>query len=1077
MLEVRAFGSVRARLDGVPVDLGGPRQRAVLGMLVAAGRRTVSTDRFLEELWSGEPPPSAAGALQAYVSRLRSALEPDREKRRPAAVLVSNPPGYALSRPVEAVDTWHFASLVQGSTTLPDRDAVASLDDALALWTDEPFAEYADQEWAATEAARLRELRAEAVELRAGATLRLGRGPHAVADLEEHVRSHPLREQAVGLLARAYYQSGRQAEALSTLASLRTRLVEELGVDPGPDLRALESDILRQAAHLALPHPPVDLVRSDPGHPRGPDAGGDAPLLVGREDELARLAAAAATLRQRAGVVWVEGDAGYGKSALVARFADQSVGAWSVVRGHCSEVAGAPPGLAWREILDDLGGPSPEDPHPFALADAVRRELEQRGVPTLMLLEDVHRADDDTLQVLWRLLESTRAPVLVVATFRSHEVGRDLATALALTSERTLDRIVLGGLDDAAARDLLAQHVDALPDGVWRRLVDRSAGNPLFLRQLAQLVQSEGIAAVDTVPAAIRDLLLRRIERLPAATVDALSRASVLGRDIDFDLVLALEQEWGDADEDAVAGHLDAGLVAGLLDTPRPAELRFTHALIRDTFYGRLAPLRRTRLHRAALATLRRERPDRVEEIAHHATESLDRRGAADAVALLVAAAGRSGHAGAVPHLRSALRALDLAGAAPRESFAVRLDLVRALAGDGNSTAAVAERQVAIEEARAHGTPFDEARAWQWRSPMMWTRRASDTAEPAVLDRLRDLLATIGDDDPTLRVELLNALVIEADPWNIDVVVDAAAEALALAAGVGDLELECRALNASYFGVLASDDPHLLGRTGSRMLELAERGGLHGYAAVAHMHLHSAAVAEADLGTAATHIEAAVRAGTSGQLPELVLLAAIFEATSRLLQSDVDGARTAFDGVCRTITDAGDPNGFYIWLWAMFAVEFAAGDTSRLHHDAVRMTELMPWHSTDLVVVTLLDAGEDDAARAAWRPIPMQHDATWLFDAAVRAHVVHALDDVDHAQELYDALLPWSGQLARTLNGALAMGPVDHYLGLLATTLGDHAAAARHLDAAQDLTGPGRATTWDRTWVRTPQHLRVTTRH
>lgn len=1071
MLEVRAFGTVRATRDGEPVDLGGPRQRAVLGMLVAAGRRTVSTDRFLEELWSGEPPPSATGALQAYVSRLRTALEPDREKRRPAAVLVSSPPGYALARPVEAVDTWRFSGLVRRAATLDDEPAIAALDEALALWVDEPFAEYLDQEWAATEATRLHEQRAEAAELRAAAALRLGRGSQVVGDLEEQVRAHPLREQSVGLLARAYYQAGRQAEALACLGGLRDRLVDELGVDPSPDLRALEADILRQADHLAAPGRPAPAPAVEPSPVATVP---EAPALLGREDELARLSAAADALHRRAGIVWVEGDAGFGKSALVSRFGDQSVGTWSVVRGHCSEVAGAPPGHAWLEVLGDLAVEAPGDARPFALADAVRRGLEQRDTRTLLLLEDVHRADDETLQVLWHVVESTRAPVLVVATFRSHDVGRDLATALALTTERTLDRIVLGGLDDRAARDLLAQHVEEhLPDSVLHRLVDRSAGNPLFLRQLARLVGSEGASALDAVPAAIRDLLLRRIERLPAPTVDALARVSVLGRDLDFELVLALEQEWGDADEDTVANHLDAGLVAGLLDSPRPSELRFTHALIRDTFYGRLAPLRRTRLHRAALRTYLAHRPDRVEEIAHHATASLDRRSAADAVPLLLAAAGRSGHAGAVTHLRTALRALDLAGADPREAFDVRLDLVRALAGDGNSTAAVAERQLAVAEAEAHGTALDVARAWQWQTPMMWTRRASDRADQQVIDELRALLGEVDDADPAVRIELLNALVIEADPWNIDEVVRAAEEALALADQLGDPDLECRALNAAYFGVLASDDPDRLREIGDRMLAVAGRAGLHGYVAVAHMHLHSAAVAVADLGTAAAHIDAAVRAGTSGQLPELVLLSSIFEATTMLLQSDLDGARSGFEEVCRVIAGSGDPNAFYIWLWSRFAIEFAAGDTSGLHDQAVRMTELMPWHSNDLVVVTLLDAGEVDEARAAWRPVTVQRDATWLFDCAVRAHIVHVLDDAARAQELYDAMLPWSGQLARSLNGALAMGPVDHFLGLLATTLGDAPAAARHLEHAQRLAGPGQASTWDRSWVRTPAHLRA----
>lgn len=103
----------------------------------------------------------------------------------------------------------------------------------------------------------------------------------------------------------------------------------------------------------------------------------------------------------------------------------------------------------------------------------------------------------------------------------------------------------------------------------------------------------------------------------------------------------------------------------------------------------------------------------------------------------------------------------------------------------------------------------------------------------------------------------------------------------------------------------------------------------------------------------------------------------------------------------------------------------------------------------------------------------MQHDATWLFDIAVRAHIVSELGDVEQARVVYDEMLPWAGQLARSLNGALALGPVDHYLGLLATTLGEHVIARHHFDAALRLTGPGQASTWDRSWVRTPAHLRT----
>lgn len=1068
MLEVSAFGPVRARLDGAVLDLGGPRQRAVLGLLVAAGGRTVSTDRFLEELWSGEPPPSAIGALQAYVSRLRSALEPDREKRRPATVLVSSPPGYALALPTGAVDTWHVDELVRAAAGADDAVAVGLLDEALALWTDEPFVEYAEHEWAAVEAVRLRELRATAVQQRAAAHLRLGEGSRALADLEAHVRDHPLREAPVGLLARAYYQCGRQAEALAALAALRERLVEELGVDPAPELRALESDILLQAAHLAAPvQVTADTVAGAPPLGQPDEIVVD---LVGREDELARLAAAARSVGRRAGLVWVEGDAGFGKSALLTRFGDESVGAWSVVRGHCSEVAGAPAGHAWHEVLAALGGPveAPPGESAFALAATVRRRLEERHARTLVLLDDLHRADDVTLQVLWHAVEATSAPVLVVASFRSHEVGRDLAATLALTTERTLDRIVLGGLTNRDARALLSAYADTtLTEAAWARLVDRSGGNPLFLRQLAQLVASEGAQATEALPAAIRDLLLRRIERLPKATADALSRAAVLGRDLDLDLVLALEEEHGEADEAAVLDHLDAGVVAGLLEAPRPTELRFTHALVRDTCYGRLAPLRRHRLHQAALAAYQRLRPDGLQEMAHHASAALDRRNAAGVLPLLLEAAAHTSDAGAVPHLRAALRALELApdAGAMRE---VRRALVGALARDGATTAATAERAIAVAEARRHGDAHDVARAWSWPAPMTWSRSGAEAADPSTVTELRDLLDRIGDDDPALRIEVLNALVVEADPWNVDEVLAASEEAVALAGTIDDPELRCRALNAAHFAVNAHPDPGRLATLGTELLTVAEGAGLHGYAAVAHMQLQADAVARADLAAAAEHIELAVRAGTSGQLPELLLLSSIFAATTRLLQDDLGGARTGFDEVTRQLGAGGDPNEFYIGLWCRFAVDFAAGDTSGLCEDAERMTRQMPWHSTDLWAVTLLDRGDVDRAREVWRAVPLQRDATWLFDAAVRAHLVCELGERDHAAQVRAALLPWSGRLTHTLNGALSMGPVDHYLSRLSHLLGDEPAAHRHDALARRLTGPGGATTWAAGWARDP---------
>ncbi|WP_232680376.1 BTAD domain-containing putative transcriptional regulator [Nocardioides sp. R-C-SC26] len=1095
MLEISAFGGVRARLDGRALDLGGPRQRSVLGLLVASGRRTVSVDRFLEELWSGEPPPSAAGALQAYVSRLRAALEPMRAKRTPASVLVSAPPGYALALPDDAVDLWHFERLVRTARAATPASRGPIVDDALALWSDEPLAEYADEEWAAPEIARLRELRDEAVELRAESMLGDG-GTSAeaaalVADLEPHVREHPLREPSVALLARALYRAGRQSQALAELAALRERLVDELGLDPSPDLRALEADILRQAEHLAPAPPTTTRVpgprpRAEAGHEPSPETPrahqtADVSELVGREDELTRLERAAASVGRRPGMVWVSGEAGVGKSALVNRLCDQSVSAWAVVRGQCPEVMGAPPGLAWAEALRQLGvdvGAAPWEL--YHLADEVRRTLEARAdTAFLVVLEDVHRADDGTLQVLRHVLETTTARALVVATFRAEETGRDLAATLAFSVERTLDRIELTGLAAGAADAVLTTQLGALaadvPVDLRRVLVDRTGGNPLFLRQLGRLVASEGAAvALDAVPVAIRDVLDRRLERLPTTTVDALARVAVLGREVDVDLATALEAEVGELDEDSLADHLDAGLVAGLLENPRPAELRFTHALVRDTCYGRLAPLRRHRMHRAAVAVLERERPDAVEEIARHAAASLDRRSAADALPRLRAAAAAATPHVAVEHLRVALRALDLDGASWGEVFDIRLALVEALANDGDTVAARRERDEAVTLARQEGGPLDEARAWRWPAPLMWSRAPSDVASDRVAELLT-LVERIGHDDPAVRIGLLAAAAIEADPQSPATVHAAASEAVELADALGDPVLLCRALNALCLGSFHDAEPHVLAPIAERMLGVAEGAGLHGFVAVARMMLQSVAIGAGDLGEAAEHIQEAMAAGTSGQLPELLLLASIFESTTHLLTGGLDHARRGFAEVTRAIEAAGDANARFIGLWTRFAVEYAAGDTSTLQDAAREMTEELTWHSRDLWVLTLLDAGEVARAREVWHerpPQPMPRDATWLFDAAVRAHVVHALGDVETARVVRDDLLPWSGQLARTLNGALVMGPVDHFLGLLELTLGDQNAAALRFEAARALTGPGGATTWSRSWVRTPTHLR-----
>src|SRR3569833_880725 len=254
------------------IALRGPRHRAVLARLIIARGRVVPVTRLVADLWA-DPPADAIGTVRTFVAALRRALEPARPPRTPARLLVPDGPGYAqrgaqepkqpprtptrllvtdgpgYALRADGVDAWRFERAV--AETSPPEDGLVRLAEALGWWRGPAYAEFADEPWARAERARLAELRLHAVERQAGARLELGRAAEAVPDLDAHVTEHPWREDAWRLLALARYRTGRQGDALAVLRRARTLLVEQLGVDPGPALRRLEADILRQARHLA----------------------------------------------------------------------------------------------------------------------------------------------------------------------------------------------------------------------------------------------------------------------------------------------------------------------------------------------------------------------------------------------------------------------------------------------------------------------------------------------------------------------------------------------------------------------------------------------------------------------------------------------------------------------------------------------------------------------------------------------------------------------------------------------------------------------------------------------------------
>ena len=214
---------------GRVVALGGPKQRAVLAILLLHAGEVVSSERLIDELWGERAPASAAKTLQVYVSKLRKALGD--------GVLVTRGGGYVLQSDRGEVDVDRFqALLVAGRRALQTGDprgAGESLREALGLWRGPPLSDFAYEPFAQGEIARLEEARVAALEDRIDAELALGEDAGLIGELEALVREHPLRERLCGQLMLALYRSGRQAEALDAYQRAREQLTGELGLEPG----------------------------------------------------------------------------------------------------------------------------------------------------------------------------------------------------------------------------------------------------------------------------------------------------------------------------------------------------------------------------------------------------------------------------------------------------------------------------------------------------------------------------------------------------------------------------------------------------------------------------------------------------------------------------------------------------------------------------------------------------------------------------------------------------------------------------------------------------------------------------
>jgi WD40 repeat protein/DNA-binding SARP family transcriptional activator/energy-coupling factor transporter ATP-binding protein EcfA2 len=492
-MQIRVLGHLEVNAGDRPVALGGPKQRAVLAMLGLEANRTVTADRLAAGLWGEEPPASAAKVVQTYVWRLRQALADDG-----GATILTHGRGYELRVDPEVVDVHRLERLVtEAARASTAGEPGHAAREALALFRGEPLADLADVPFATAEIPRLEGLRETAAGLAIEADLAAGRHQEVLGEIDALLARNPLRERLHAQRMLALYRCGRQAEALESYRHARRTLVDEIGVEPGPELKRLHEAILRQDPALDVKPAAVEL-------PRELDAS-ESPPLMGREGELRRLQVRWQRAAGGAGsLVAIMGPDGSGKTRLAAALA----------------------AVAHREgaMVQYAAGAQPPE---RALAELARTRDAQR--PTVLVLDDADRTAADVLTALRELAHALgHLPALVLAT------GQEAATLERLEPH---DWVRLEPLDADAVRAIAGLYAPADADVPVEALLATSRGVARTVHEAAgEWARREAVRQVDAVAgrAAAAGGEARALEAELAGRVVSLQaareRAGVLGR-------------------------------------------------------------------------------------------------------------------------------------------------------------------------------------------------------------------------------------------------------------------------------------------------------------------------------------------------------------------------------------------------------------------------------------------------------------------------------------------------------------------------------------------------------------------
>lgn len=617
MTDYRALGVVEANRDGVPVAIGGPKQRCLLAVLLAADQKFTPIDQVVDALWGDEPPAKTSVSLRAYASNLRQVLDAGQR-------LESRSYGFRLALgPQDTFDLNRFDALVaDGRAALATGQCVTAattMSNALNLWHGAPFGEFAERDFARATVERWKGLRLTAIEARFDALVHSGHGADLVGDIEGALTEFPLQERLWGHLMTALHRAGRTGDALLAYDRVRGLLDVELGTRPGDGLRQLFADLNRPID--VAPAPTQLLPQSSPPRP-----------FVGRDDETTEIAAAARRVTAGSGaLIVVTGVSGVGKTQLAARATQIDPVGLPVVWATHPDRLSVPAMWTWIQVIRDVGAilgpdarahllrsrpdvaaalvpewrPTDIDSIPaatgFTLVDGIvtllRHAVSVR--PFVVVLDDLHAADDESLSVLELLRpQLARIPLLIVATWtlygRHRPVAPDRFARLMASGSST--SLSLVGLNSTETSCLVKQLVDGATDDEVGRVWTHSGGNPFFIGELIRS-RDRNVRPVESedITDSAAELVSTRLRELDPTSTELLITAAVIGPRFGVTALADVADLPVSRVQQLLADAFQLGLIDEIDDLP--GSFAFGHGIVRAAVLSTATPLTRSRAH------------------------------------------------------------------------------------------------------------------------------------------------------------------------------------------------------------------------------------------------------------------------------------------------------------------------------------------------------------------------------------------------------------------------------------------------------------------------------------------------